>query len=106
MLPGSGKPGTVVKARPVGYNLEGAEPITTDLESAAPGRVNVWAKTSLGLSNEVPFEVTDLPQMVESEPNDRADEANVVQLPVEISARPIGPATKIYTDSGSRTSSR
>jgi len=43
------------------------------------------ADAPLGISNDIPFEVTDLPQFVESEPNDSPDEANLVQLPVEIS---------------------
>lgn len=87
VLPGSGKPGTVVNATPLGYNLDGTGPITIDLSAAAPGRIEVRAKGSLGTSNEIPFEVTDLPQQAEAEPNDRPDESNLVQLPVEISAR-------------------
>jgi hypothetical protein len=86
VTPGSGKPGTVVKAKPVGYNLENAEGITIDLSHSAPGRISVHANTPLGVSNTIPFEVTDLPQIAESEPNDSPDEANLVQLPVEISA--------------------
>ncbi|HEY8750785.1 MAG TPA: hypothetical protein VIM11_22565 [Tepidisphaeraceae bacterium] len=85
LLPGSGKPGTVVKAKPIGYNLEGAQPIAIDLTHTPPGRINVHADAPLGISNDIPFEVTDLPQFVESEPNDSPDEANLVQLPVEIS---------------------
>jgi hypothetical protein len=92
LLPGSGKPGTIVKARPVGHNLQDARPVTIDLTSTAPGRIMVRAATPQGLSNEVPFEVTELPQITESEPNNSPAEANTVQVPVEISAELDAPA--------------
>jgi hypothetical protein len=86
LLPGSGRPGSVVKARAVGHNVEDAGPVAVDLTNAAPGRVMVRARTPLGISNEIPFEVTELPQAVEAEPNNTPAEANSVSLPSEVSA--------------------
>jgi len=75
VLPSSGEPGKVVEARAIGYNLEGGQTITIDVRSHTP----------LGESNAVPFEVTELPQVVESEPNDTPQQANSVSIPAEIS---------------------
>lgn len=86
VLPSSGEPGKVITAQASGYNLEGAGKIAIDLSSTAPGRIEVRAKTSAGFSNAVPFEVTELPQAVESEPNNDVKSANVITVPTEISA--------------------
>lgn len=85
LLPSSGRPGAVIEAQTVGYNLKGGEKVTIDLSMVAPGTISLRAKTDRGFSNEVPFEVTELPQTVETEPNDKPEQANAVTLPVEIS---------------------
>lgn len=85
LLPSSGRPGKTVEAQAVGYNLKGGEKVTIDLSMVAPGIIPVHTKTDLGLSNDVPFEVTELPQTVELQPNEKPGEANVVALPCEIS---------------------
>ena len=85
LLPSSGRRGQKVEVTAVGHNLAGGgERITLDLSAAEPGKLPVRAKTSLGLSNEVPFVVTDLAQVTEQEPNDKPEQANVVPLPSEI----------------------
>lgn len=86
ILPSSGEPGKIVTATPSGYNLDGAEKITIDLTNSAPGRMDVRAKTRAGFSNAVPFEVTELPQSVEAEPNDNVGSANAITLPTEVGA--------------------
>jgi hypothetical protein len=86
ILPSSGEPGSVITAQAIGYNLDGGEKIAIDLSNSAPGTIEVRAKTSRGVSNPMPFEVTELPQAVESEPNDSREKANVVSAPTEISA--------------------
>jgi len=96
VLPGSGAPGAVIKARPVGHNFQDAEPVTIDLTSTSPGRVMVRAHTPLGVTNEIPFEVTELPQVVEAEPNNAPAEANVVTIPCEISANLDAPADEDF----------
>ena len=85
VLPSSGEPGKIVEAQGIGYNLEGGEKISIDLRNSAPGRIEVRTKTSVGYSNSVPFEVTELPQAVESEPNDKPADANPISIPSEIS---------------------
>jgi hypothetical protein len=96
VLPSSGKPGTIIQAKPIGYNMDSLPPIAIDLTHAAPGNISVHATAPLGISNDIPFEVTDLPQFAESEPNDNADEANLVQLPVEISGNTDRPADEDF----------
>jgi hypothetical protein len=86
LLPSSGEPGGTITARAIGYNLEGADRITIDLTHTAPGRIEVRAKTPAGFSNPMPFEVTELPQTVEFEPNNDAKTANAITLPAEVSA--------------------
>jgi len=96
VLPSSGKPGSVIQAKPIGYNIDGLAPIAIDLTRTAPGSISVHVSAPLGISNDIPFEVTDLPQFVESEPNDSPDEANLVKLPVEISGNTDRPADEDF----------
>ena len=86
VMPSSGRPGASIDIKPIGYNLEEAGPIKVDLTSAAPGRIEVRAATPDGTSNAVPFEVTELPQAIESEPNHNARQASAIAVPTEISA--------------------
>jgi len=86
LLPSSGEPGKLITAQAIGYNLEGADKIAIDLTNSAPGRIEVRAKTSAGFSNPIPFEVTELPQVVESGPNNDVKTANAISVPSEISA--------------------
>lgn len=85
LVPMTSQRGKVVEVRAVGHNVHGADRIKLDLTYATSGRVNVRAKTPLGVSNALPFEITDVPPTVEAEPNDAADKANAVPLPAEIS---------------------
>lgn len=96
VLPSSGQPGKVIEARAVGYNLEWGERVTVDLSAVPPGRIEARTRTPLGYSNPVPFEVTELPQMVESEPNDKPENANPITLPSEISGHMERPADEDY----------
>lgn len=96
LLPSSGQPGKVFEARAVGYNLEWGERVTIDLSAVPPGRIEVRTRTPLGYSNPVPFEVTELPQMVESEPNDKPENANPITLPSEISGHMDRPADEDF----------
>lgn len=86
LLPSSGEPGGVITAHAIGYNLAGADQIKVDLTNSAPGRIDVRARTPAGFSNAMPFEVTELPQATESEPNNDAKTANLISIPSEISA--------------------
>ena len=87
IVPMTSQRGRVIEVQAVGHNLQGADKIKLDLTYAQSGRVQVRANTPLGVSNPVPFEVTDIPPTAEAEPNDAADKANAISLPAEISGR-------------------
>lgn len=87
LVPMTSQRGKVVEVRAVGHNLHGADRIKLDLTYARGGRVDVRATTPLGVSNALPFEITDVPPVVEAEPNDAADKAKAIPLPAEISGR-------------------
>jgi hypothetical protein len=85
LSPMSSRRGTVVDVRPVGFNLAGAETVHLDLTHAKGGRIPLRVRTAAGLSNEVAFEVTELPQGVEAEPNDAPAAATAAALPSDLS---------------------
>lgn len=71
-----------------GQNLDGTSELSLHLEPAAAlGRQEIRASTSKGLSNPFPFDVTDLPEFNESEPNTALDQADRVTLPFVINGR-------------------
>ena len=84
LVPMSGRRGQKVEVTAVGHNLAGGEKFTLDLAGAEPGPMPVRAKTAAGLSNEVPFVVTDIAQVAEQEPNDTPQQATPVPLPSEV----------------------
>lgn len=87
LMPMTSQRGKVVQVQAVGHNLQGYEKVRLDLTYAQPGRVRVRATTPLGVSNSLPFEITDAPPALEAEPNDSAEKANAVSLPAEVSGR-------------------
>jgi hypothetical protein len=70
LSPMSSRRGGPVELKASGFNLGGTETIRVDLTHVRPGRIPIRIKTSAGFSNEIPFEVTDLNQTSEIEPND------------------------------------
>ena len=87
LVPMTSQRGKVVEVQAVGHNLHGADRVKLDLTYAQSGQVSVRTTTPLGVSNALPFEITDVPPVLEAEPNDAADKAAVVTLPAEISGR-------------------
>ena len=87
LVPMTSQRGRVVEVQAVGHNLHGGDRIQLDLAYANPGRVRVRATTPLGVSNALPFEITDVPPTVEAEPNDAAAKATALTLPAEVSGR-------------------
>ena len=87
LVPMNSQRGKVVEVRAVGHNLHGAERIRLDLTYARGGRVDVRATTPWGVSNALPFEITDVAPVLEAEPNDAAEKATVVALPADVSGR-------------------
>ncbi len=83
--PMAGQRGKIVDLRLLGHNLQGADKRRVDLTYAASGPVALRAQSPLGAySNELPFEVTDLPPTIEAEPNDDAARAADVAMAADV----------------------
>jgi hypothetical protein len=77
--PMTSRRGGVVEVKATGFNLGDAGNIRLDLTNVPPGRLPLRVTTPAGVSNELPFEVTERPEVVEAEPNDEfAKATNVV----------------------------
>ena len=55
--------------------------------NARLGRQEIRAHTPNGYSNLRPFDVSDLPDFLENEPNNTTDKVNVVNIPIVINGR-------------------
>ena len=88
LFPFGGKRGTSVDLQLDGRNLDGTGKMVVMIASDAPlGRQEVRARTPHGYSNPQPFEVGDLNEIAESEPNNDKDKANSFTPPVVINGR-------------------
>ena len=87
LMPMSGQPGRMSKVEPIGVNLRGLDHLSLDLNYAALGPVDVRGRTENGLTNNAPFEISDLPAYVKHGHNYSADQAETVPCPVDISGR-------------------
>ena len=71
-----------------GRNLEGLSNMKLKIEANAPlGQQEIRAHTARGYSNPVLFDVGELPEFSETEPNNASSNANAVTLPVVINGR-------------------
>lgn len=88
LFPFAGRRGSSVELQLQGRNLDGTTKMTVSIAADAPfGRQEIRARTPRGYSNPQPFEATDLPEFVETEPNNTNTQANVVTAPVVINGR-------------------
>ncbi len=88
LFPFGGRRGSVVEVQLLGNRLEGADRLTLALAADAPlGRQELRARTSAGYSNPIGFEVGDLPELRESEPNNTPEKANAATGAVAINGR-------------------
>ncbi len=88
LFPFGGKRGSPVELQLRGRNLDGADKLTLNVAPDAPlGRQDIRALTPRGYSNPQPFEVGDLPEVMEAEPNNAVDKANAITAPVVINGR-------------------
>jgi hypothetical protein len=88
IFPFGGQRGKSVEIALTGRNLAGTTKMTLAVAPTAPlGRQEIRATTPNGYSNLVPFDVSDLPDLLETEPNNALDKANVVTVPVVINGR-------------------
>jgi hypothetical protein len=88
LFPFGVKRGTAVELQLRGHNLDGADKLTVQVAADAPaGRQEIRARTSHGYSNPQPFEAGDLPEVMETEPNNANDKANAITAPVVVNGR-------------------
>ena len=74
LFPFGGRRGTTAEIQFQGHNLDGADRLKLQVAADAPlGRQDVRARTADGISNPMPFEVGDLPEALETEPNNSKD---------------------------------
>ena len=88
LFPFGGRRGSSVELKWIGRNLEGVETLPLQVAPTAPlGRQEVRARTPLGFSNPVAFEVGDLEESADTEPNDTPQQAQVLTLPRVVQGR-------------------
>jgi len=88
LFPFGGPRGKPVEVAVTGRNLEGMTNMTLNIEAqAAAGRQEIRLRAPGGLSNLLPFQVSDLPEMAEAEPNDDPAKPAAVRIPVVINGR-------------------
>ena len=88
IFPFGGQRGKQVEITLNGKNLEGTIKMALNIAPNAPlGRQDIRANTPKGLSNLLPFDVSDYADFSETETNDTIKEANAVTIPVVINGR-------------------
>lgn len=88
LFPFGGQRGKQVEVALTGRNLEGNNKLVLNIDAKSPtGRQEIRANTPKGLSNLVPFDVSDFPDFVESETNNTPETANSVSIPVAINGK-------------------
>lgn len=92
VFPFGGQRGTRVELEAQGPNFDNGGKMILNIEpNALLGRQDIRISAGKGLSNPFPFEVSELPQFLEKEPNSALDQADNVGLPVAINGKIDGP---------------
>ncbi|MEY2408681.1 MAG: hypothetical protein QOF48_1351 [Verrucomicrobiota bacterium] len=91
LFPFGGQRGKSIEVSLAGRNLEGTSKMTLAIDPTAPRTQEIRVKTPRGYSNLLPFNVSELPEVMEVEPNDAATNAQSVTLPLVINGRMGGP---------------
>lgn len=87
IFPFGGQRGKPVEITVTGRNMQGVERVTLDIDANSPlGRQEIRLNTPRGLSNPIQFDVRDLPEFTEKEPNEGTN-FNAVTTPVVINGR-------------------
>jgi hypothetical protein len=95
VFPFGGQRGKPVDIAVTGRNLQGSEKMTLNIDANSPlGRQEIRLSTPRGLSNPIQFDVQDLPEMAESEPNDGGTNVNALTVPGIVNGR-IGAAKDV-----------
>ncbi|MCP4377811.1 MAG: hypothetical protein GY794_16745 [bacterium] len=86
VFPLGGQVGTKTNLQLTGWNLP-SKKITVDNKGKLPGIVTVSVGKGVGVSNSVPFALSDLKEVTEVEPNNNRFGAQNVKLPVVVNGR-------------------
>src|SRR5262245_2751259 len=84
LFPFGGARGKPVEVAITGHNLDGTTKITLDIAPKAPRSQEIRVKTPRGYSNLIPFNVSDLNEITEAEPNNKLTNAQSVAVPLVI----------------------
>lgn len=87
LFPFGGQRGKSVEVTVTGRNLDGTTKLTLDIAPKAPRSQEIRVKTPRGYSNLVPFNVSDLNEIIEGEPNNALTNAQTVTAPLVINGR-------------------
>ena len=88
LFPFGGRRGSEVTVVLQGSNLGGADTLKLHISPDAPlGRQDLRARTAKGISNPHAFETDDLPELMETEPNNAPGQAMRLTLPIIIDGR-------------------
>jgi len=88
IFPFGGQRGKPVEVFVVGRNMQGGERITLNIDPNAPlGRQEIRLNTARGLSNPIQFDVQDLAEIRETEPNNSGTNVNAVTPPVTVNGQ-------------------
>ena len=88
VFPLGGQRGKAVEVSLQGRSLDGMEKMKLRIEPSAPlGQQEIRANTTRGFSNPILFDVSDVPEFAETEPNNGSTNANTVNAPVTINGR-------------------
>jgi hypothetical protein len=86
VFPMAGNPGSKIEVEPVGSAAKVKAKVTVQVPTR-PGLQTVTLDLGSGKTNPVPFIVSDLPQVIEQEPNDTPEQAMRVKVPCGINGR-------------------
>jgi hypothetical protein len=87
LFPFGGTRGKSVEIAITGHNLDGTTKMTLDIAPKAPRSQEIRVKTPRGYSNLIPFNVSDLAEVMEAEPNNAVTNAQPVSAPLVINGR-------------------
>ncbi|HEY3147020.1 MAG TPA: hypothetical protein VGJ75_11755, partial [Dongiaceae bacterium] len=86
LFPFGGQRGKSVEVTLRGHNLDGTTKLTLNIDAKAR-RQEIRVKTPRGYSNLVPFDVSDLPEVAETEPNNAPENAQSLPVPMIVNGR-------------------
>ena len=87
IFPFGGPRGKAVEVAVRGRNLDGITKMTLDIAAKAPRSQEIRLKSPRGYSNLIPFNVSDLNEIAEAEPNNESGQAQAVTIPLVVNGR-------------------